>query len=262
MIDLTGRTDVPVPEDVVAAVGDRAARLGLVPLLIGAAARDLVIHARQQRDPVRATKDIDIAIAVRGDQEFSKLATALGHPTKGMHRFEVLGVEVDLVPFGGMEHERTIRFPDDHVLDVTGFEEAFSTSVVVRMPRGTEIRVADAPAQTALKILAWRDRRHTNTKDAADLFSILEAISEEPFVDDVWEDIDALDATDDDIISAASYRAGRLAAVPFSPGDGGAVMDVLLDPQLRGHLARDMRSSLAEDLLAAYTAGFRRGLEI
>lgn len=39
-------------------------------------------------------------------------------------------------------------------------------------------------------------------------------------------------------------------------------MDVLLDPQLRGHPARDMRSSLAEDLLAAYTAGFRRGLEI
>lgn len=185
MIDLTGRDDIPVPEEVLAELSRLCTDLDLDYIVVGAAARDLAIHARQRTAPVRATEDIDIAVAVRRGEQFSELTARLAPTGRSQHRFEVLGVDVDVVPFGGIERDRTIRFADDHLLDVNGLQEAHLTSVRVRMPRGAEIRVASAPAQTALKVLAWRDRHHTNPKDGLDLGVILTALSEEPFDDEV-----------------------------------------------------------------------------
>lgn len=65
MIDLTARTDIPVTEEVLAELTALCGELELEFIVVGAAARDLVIHALQQTDPVRATEDIDIAVAVR-----------------------------------------------------------------------------------------------------------------------------------------------------------------------------------------------------
>ena len=95
---------------------------------------------------------------------------------------------------------------------LSALQEAYATSIAVRMPHGTELRVASAPAQTALKVLAWRDRRDVNPKDGLDLRVILSALSEDPFVEEVWDDLEALDATDYDIIAAASYHYARQAA--------------------------------------------------
>lgn len=259
MIDLTGRTDVPVAEDVIRELAAHCRALHLDFLIVGAAARDLVIHARQQREPVRATEDIDIAVAVRVGDQFSQLARRM-EKKHAEHKFEVLGVEVDVVPFGGLERERTIRFDDDHVLDVTGLLEADATAIPVTMPQGTVIRVASAPAQTALKVLAWRDRHLENPKDGLDLRLILAAMAEDPFVDEVWDDHEALDETDSDIFAAASYHYARLAAQPFTESDGSAVMDVLSDQRLRSLLIRDMRGELSPCLLDAYERGFAAGL--
>ncbi|RBP62778.1 putative nucleotidyltransferase [Brevibacterium sanguinis] len=228
MIDLTGRTDIAVPEEVLAELVTACSSLDLDLLVVGAAARDLVIHALQESDPVRATKDVDIAVAVRDYEQFTALAHRLDRTRrKGrpLHKFTVLGVEVDVVPFGGIERDRGVLFADDHLLDVTGIQEAYATSVTVRMPQGTEIRAAAAPAQTALKILAWRDRHQANPKDGLDLGVILEALSEDPFDDEVWEDDEALDATGADIVAAASYHYARIAAEAFTPADGQAVLN-------------------------------------
>lgn len=148
---------------------------------------------------------------------------------------------------------------DDHLLDVTGLHEAYSTSVTVRMPHGRELQVASPAMQTALKILAWRDRHLENPKDGVDLRVILSAMSENPFVDEVWKDEDALGAADDDIIAAASYHVAWRAAAAFSPPDGRAVLDVLRDPAERRSLERDMRSGFAADLLDGYVKGFEAG---
>ena len=53
-----------VPVDVVAVIADRAAELSLPMVLIGAAARDLCVHAPMTEYPDRATQDVDIALAV------------------------------------------------------------------------------------------------------------------------------------------------------------------------------------------------------
>lgn len=261
MIDLTGRTDVPVAEEVLSALQATCRKLGLEFLVVGAAARDLTIHALQRSTPIRATEDIDIAVAVRVSEQFDEFAKHLKRKGESQHKFEVLGIEVDVVPFGGLEHDRKILFADDHLLDVNGLQEAYATSIAVRMPHGTELRVASAPAQTALKVLAWRDRHDVNPKDGLDLRVILSALSEDPFVEEVWDDLEALDATDYDIIAAASYHYARQAAEGFVPADGIAIVNTLEDVQLRPQLLRHMRSEFAPTLIDAYARGFIAGLE-
>lgn len=260
MIDLTGRTDVPVPEEVLAEVSRALGQAGLDFLVIGAAARDLAIHSLQNAKPLRATLDVDIAIAVPTQQAYEELGSLLSRTGRSAHTFNVLGVEVDIVPFGGIERNRSVRFNDDHLLDVSGLQEVSTRAERVRMPRGTEVWAASAPAQAVLKILAWRDRHDGNRKDGPDLALILAALSEDPFVDEVWDDSAALDATDDDILSASCFHYGRIAGAPFSPADGTAVLDVLHDPSLRPALERQMGRALAVDMLDGFARGFERGM--
>lgn len=260
MIDLFGLNDVPVPEEVLAELAVVCKESNVEMLVIGAAARDLVIHSQQHKEPIRATDDVDIAVAVRTDEQFLELAGTFARRDKAPHKFKVLGVEVDIVPFGGNEADRTVAFADGNLLDVTGLQEAHSTSVSVRMPRGTEVQATSPAALTALKILAWHDRHTDNPKDGLDLAVILNALSESPFDDEVWDDDEALDATDADIITAASYHYAHIAAQPFSPHDGMAVLDILRDPAQREMLIRHMRNPLAGELLAAYSRGFEAGL--
>ena len=261
MLDLTGHTDIPVPEEVLAELADACGKSGTEMFVIGAAARDLVIHARKQTLPVRATHDVDIAVAVRTDAQFQELSQLITRKRSAPHKFKVLGIEVDVIPFGGNESDRTVRFNDGSRLNVTGIREAHSTSVLVRLPKGTEVHVASPAALTALKILAWSERHDDNPKDGLDLAVILSALSESPFDDEVWNDEDALEATDADIISAASYHYARIAAGPFTPQDGKLVLDIVLDRAQRSTLIRHMRTPFAEDLLDAYSRGFSSGLE-
>lgn len=199
----------------------------------------------------------DVPVAVEVLAELTARLTPSGH---SQHRFQVLGVDVDIVPFGGIERDRTIRLADDHLPDVNDLQEAHLTSVLVRMPQGTELRAASAPAQTALKILAWRDRRDTNPKDGLDRGVILSTLPEEPFDDEVWEDEESLAAAEADIVIASSRHYARRAAEPFTPHDGAAVLEVLDDRRLRPLLGRDMRTSLAMDLLDGYRKGIAVGL--
>jgi predicted nucleotidyltransferase len=260
MIDLSGRSDVPVAEEVLAELSSLCGAMGIAFIVIGAAARDLVIHALQKSVPSRATEDIDIAVAVRLEENYTELTERLAPKGRSRHRFEILGIDVDIVPFGGIEQDRSIRFGDDHLLDVTGLREAHETSVRVRMPRGTELRVASAPAQTALKILAWRDRHLVNPKDGLDLKTILTALSQAPFDDEVWEDDEALEAARHDIVIAAAHHHARKAAAPFTPDDGAAVLEILDDARLRSLLERHMRGALASEMLDGYRRGFAAGL--
>ncbi|SDB80363.1 Predicted nucleotidyltransferase [Raineyella antarctica] len=218
-LDLTGRTDVPVREEVIAELVALSRRAGLDILIIGAAARDLVVHAPVGAAAARVTLDIDVAVAVGGPGGFTKFTADLERARGGEHTFVVFGVEVDVIPFGGIEENRSVMFSDGHQLDVNGIAEAFRSSVEVRLPAGTQVRVASLPAQAVLKVLSWRDRRYSSTKDARDLQGILSVSSEGPYGDSAWDDAAALAATDHDIILAGPYRVGRLAAAP-STGRG------------------------------------------
>lgn len=202
-LDLRLSTDLPVPLVVLAALDERSRSLQIPTLIIGAAARDLVVHGPTSVRSPRATLDVDVAIAVdrAGFEAFTH-----GWPSvRGSeHSFLVCGVEVDVVPFGPIEARRSVVFDDAHVLDVTGLSEAAATAVDVLLPGGLEVRAASLPAQAALKVLAWRDRQARTPKDARDLREILEVAAELPYVNDVWADDLALERAEYDIFLAAA----------------------------------------------------------
>lgn len=258
-LDLRLSTDLPVPLVVLAALDERSRSLQIPTLIIGAAARDLVVHGPTSVRSPRATLDVDVAIAVdrAGFEAFTH-----GWPSvRGSeHSFLVCGVEVDVVPFGPIEARRSVVFDDAHVLDVTGLSEAAATAVDVLLPGGLEVRAASLPAQAALKVLAWRDRQARTPKDARDLREILEVAAELPYVNDVWADDLALERAEYDIFLAAAFRVGRLAAEPFSVEDGLHVLHVLEDRERSLLLASHMGGTMGSGLVSHLAGGFREGL--
>ena len=151
-------------------------------LLIGAAARDLLLVHAHGVEVQRATEDTDLALAVRNWEAFLRLRGALitsgsftadGPP----HRLWLGDQRLDIIPFGGVERpDRSIAWPTGgaEVMSVAGLREALATAVVVRLPLGVSIDVAPLPALALLKIWAWTDRRYTAPgKDAADIWMFL-----------------------------------------------------------------------------------------
>ena len=117
---------------------------------------------------------------------------------------------VDIVPFGGVESaERTITWPDHHVMSTLGFREASQCAITVTLPGGIAIKVASLPAQAVLKLQAWRERRLITTRDAIDLRTILLAYSDGPYLDELYQDWEHVLALHDfDPQLAGAHRLG------------------------------------------------------
>jgi predicted nucleotidyltransferase len=150
-------------------------------LLIGAAARDLLLVHAHGVPVERATEDTDVALAVSDWQTFFDVREALiaeGFIGKGPpHRLWLGDQRLDIIPFGGVEgRDRNIAWPPegDEVMNVLGCAEALATSIAVRLPGRVSVDVASLPAQAVLKVAAWEDRRYTDPgRDAADLLMFL-----------------------------------------------------------------------------------------
>lgn len=248
-----------VPVEVVAVLAERAQELSLPMVLIGAAARDLCVHAPLGRYPDRATQDVDMALAVPRGEVFAEFASRFEVVSGVEHTFRILGIKVDVIPFDGVEDEGRVTFKDGNVLNVVGLREALMGPDLVTLSSDLTVSVASIQAQTALKILAWRDRHHENSKDAVDLRTLLAAGSEGPYAEEMWEADGALEACDYLPDMAGAHLLGRRSGETFTRGRGQAVIDVLDDPASSSLLARQMRSGASADLLDAYRRGFRVG---
>ena len=154
-----GRHDVPI--EVLERLDREAQAAGITLLVIGAAARDLVIHALLDQPPHRATRDVDIAVATNSLEDHRVFLSSLSTAASSAHRVTVFGVTVDVVPFGAVEQSGQVRFEDDHLLDVTGLQEADAHADHVVVEPGLEVRVAPLEALATLKLLAWRTAEQT-----------------------------------------------------------------------------------------------------
>ncbi len=152
-------------------------------LLVGALARDLLLHYGHGIAIARATEDVDLAVAVENWSQFESFRRALAGDgrfalDRGMaHRLrhQVHGW-IDLLPFGPLERsDGTIAWPlGDAVMDVLGYSEAHAAAQRVLLPEQQAVRVASLPMLAVLKVLAWKDRHAlVPRKDAADLMLIL-----------------------------------------------------------------------------------------
>jgi len=257
--DASTDPELAVEAAVLAEVVRAAAAVGVEVLVIGAVARDIPIRHVLGARPERATKDVDVAVAVADWASYESLASSLQRSVGPGHRFLVIGVDVDIIPFGGIESPgRSITWPDEMAMDVHGFAEAHRQAVVVKVPGGLDVRVASLAAQSALKILAWRDRRHEGDKDAIDLRTILPAGSEGSNLEDLYTHHPGLlERLEYDPILAGAARLGADAAALLDPESTDVVVRLLEGDGVIEALAARMRgnSRVNAEMLDAYLLG-------
>lgn len=152
-------------------------------LIVGAMARDLLLHYGHGVPITRATTDIDLGVTVGSWDEFRQLRDAClesarftsGRP--GSHRLvHRSGVPLDLIPFGGVEGEDgSIEWPEDGaVMGVLGYREARATATQIVLPDKMPAATVCLPMLAILKLMAWSERHtYTPQKDASDLFLVL-----------------------------------------------------------------------------------------
>jgi len=175
--------------------------MGIPFVVVGASARDLVMHYMHGAPIRRATKDIDFGLQVQDWNTFDSLRAALlkrgFSETKMVYRLMSPDkVQVDIVPFGAISDVNAqIEWPrDDGVkMNVLGFQEACDHSEIVGIQTDPviEVPVATPAGMSLLKLIAWSDRASDlRTRDATDLRyflgnydripSVLEAIYNDP----------------------------------------------------------------------------------
>ncbi len=149
-------------------------------IIIGASARDLVMHHCYGAPIQRATKDIDLAVQVSDWGSFESICASLvaeGYKkTSIRHRLlDIHGLPLDIIPFGPLEDPGSkISWPPrgEVEMGVMGFQEALENSDMVIVDGAPELKLPVASPQglALLKLIAWFERDgQTRRKDAADL---------------------------------------------------------------------------------------------
>lgn len=153
---------------------------GIPFFIAGATAREILLHHVHGRSIGRRTRDIDIAVFVDSWPRFDALKNAFFAEgaeavRDNAHRMIVEGIELDIIPFGGVAEGNKIAWPPEReiIMAVDGFAEVSSHTVTVRLDNGENLPFCSLPGLALLKLFAWRDRGHGSTKDATDLFKII-----------------------------------------------------------------------------------------
>ncbi len=167
--------------------------------LIGATARDIVF-SRYKISPKRATRDLDIAVAVSDWAKYFDLEAELlkqsdfkkDKAQRQRYIFKEI-FPVDFVPFGGIrQRDDKIYWPPDEsvAMSVLCFEEVEKDALLFET--APIIKVASLAGIFILKLIAWRDRHKRSKKDANDMAFIIEnylIINEERALDKYYDEI-------------------------------------------------------------------------
>ena len=199
LLNISGKLD-PATTELYVTLNSVTDELSIPYIVVGASARDMVLHHGYGTDIRRATTDIDLGIQVSEWEAFQALKQSLlarGFVvTRSPHRLiSPYDMPIDIVPFGGIEDtEARIAWPPegDVVMNMLGFKEAFEHAQIVRLrdqlPR-VDIRVATPAGMVLLKLIAWTDRaREKRDKDAQDFRYLLKTYENIPAVKEVLYD--------------------------------------------------------------------------
>jgi predicted nucleotidyltransferase len=272
---------------VIAAVQAGARAQGLDPLLVGAAARDLLlVHVYGQRVR-RATKDVDFAVALASWAAFEQLQARLvrdhgfvDDPSQKQRltfraEGDGAGTTIDLVPFGEdlQVNRKALLWPPemDVYMTVSGFEEALGSAQLVELEEGLQVKVASLAGLTILKLFAWGDRRLRDNKDAVDLQTLMRSYGAAGNFDRMTDPDQALDrflehGGDEEKTGAwlLGVDCGRLASAETAAGLRSLWGDENLREKLIDAMAFDDRGSKgarekAVELLRLLIEGFEEG---
>ena len=274
LLDITGKID----QGTVAlfrTVDQLMQQLAIPYIVIGATARDLVLHYGYGTGVERATQDVDFAIELPDWAAFDalkeKLAAAGFELTREQHRLKHEGSVVDIVPFGGVEDEGAfIAWPPkgDVVMSALGFQEASENADRVQVDNEPEliVPVATPAGMALLKLIAWLDRaQEKRLKDAQDLSYLLgsyekiPAISEALYSDE-WLGI--LQGYDWELTQAAAHMLGHDAASIARPQTRRAIQELSGDEKKMELLTSEMcrsRDELEYDRNSGLVSAFMKG---
>jgi predicted nucleotidyltransferase len=277
LLNISGKID----NDTVKLLGvvDQVAKdMGTPYLIVGATARDLVMHYGYGAPVRRATGDLDFAIQLADWDAYTHIADSLVELDfeKGIEQqrfYSPTGVPVDIVPFGDIADEASdIKWPPpgETVMNVTGFEEAHACAiqVTVRVNPILSVPVAAPQGLVLLKLIAWNDRTcDLRPKDAQDIAYLLATYQDVPQILERAYDIEGLmDSYDWDMDLATAHLLGLDSAGEAKLKTKGQVIGIL-DKNLTGrtsnHLVEEMCSRGDDDYpdklsrLEAFSNGFR-----
>ena len=220
-LDISGKLD-GASIHVIEAISEEANRLSIPFLLVGAAARDMLMHHYYGVAIQRATTDVDFAVDVADWKGYKSLtASLIDRGFKTTNQKQRLKADnhmlVDIVPFGAISDANgDIQWPPDQDIEmnVLGFEEALNTPVELKIRDTPEliVPVVSVSGFLLLKLIAWGDRpADLRPKDAIDIkFIIQKYASIDPSVDSVWTQPELIDQYDGDIECVAAQLLGRL----------------------------------------------------
>ena len=178
-MDISDKFDDPIFAQVLLSVQNVAVELDIPFFVVGATARDLLLWYGHGIRPGRATKDIDFGFSVSSWEQYDELKKALVATGEfasigEKQRMHFKGnTKVDILPFGQIVDSKgksTWRPDGDTELNLPGFDEAFESSIVVKISSDpfVEVKIASAVGLVLLKLFAWDDRK-PGSKDAIDL---------------------------------------------------------------------------------------------
>ena len=170
------------------ALSECYAALGEEVYVVGAAARDIAMRLLNVSDTPRRTLDLDVAVALDDWSQYEHLTQLLlrNHFVKApeRQRFYYVGpqeknrYEVDIVPFGEVEHDGMIAWPPEGspVMSVRCFSEVMNHADKVTVEEDFSFRLASLSGQFLLKLDTWSDRHFNTRKDASDMAYILQNV--------------------------------------------------------------------------------------
>jgi predicted nucleotidyltransferase len=235
--------------------------------VVGAFARDIIMMAHGIAIK-RATEDIDCGIQVKSWAQFEQLKASLINTQqfkpdeKQQQRIKYRDlVEVDIVPFGTIEKDAAITWPNEGTVMITlGFDEAYKDTIAVRLVENEEIRICSLAGLALMKLIAWNDRRARYRKDAEDLGFImsnyLDAGNSDRILGEEAEQGDLLTA-DFDYCLAGARLLGRDVGQLLTARSYAPIMKILDD-----QTGERNQYPLVEAMLSNFQWEFEKGLSL
>lgn len=143
-------------------------------MIVGATCRDALHAACGASGRLRATDDLDLAIAVPRWDGYDALTASLRRApgsTSGI-RYVIADRIVDLMPFGEVEDPDGVVTPAPRrdPMSVFGFRDVWPTAREVRVGAGLTVRIPTIAGFVTLKLKAWADRSpYGEYKDGGDV---------------------------------------------------------------------------------------------
>jgi len=276
LLNLSGKIDQGTLE-LLALIHQVTLEMGVEYLVIGATARDLVMHYGYGARIQRATEDLDFAIQIESWDSFAEIKDRL--IAKGFKDIQSpqrvvspTGMQVDIIPFGGIADKNSnIRWPPagDVEMDVAGFDEAHKSAIQVLIQQDPPIQIPVASPQglALLKLIAWDDRGHDlRAKDAKDLAYLLESYQcVEKVIDRVYEIDGLMQRYDWDVDQGSAHLLG-IDTLDITGRETKTKVSKILNANLQvkaaNYLVEEMCSQIDEEydnkrrLLTAFSNGF------